>query len=112
MTSVHVPDLAEATPYAFTVVAIYGETAAPASDASLSVQIEPAVTTTTTAPGSTTTTAAPSGSDEVAADTTSATLPVTGLQAGLLVGLGSILVVGGLALVATTRRRRSTTTTT
>ena len=89
------------------MAAVYGEDQAPASDASLSVQVEAAVTTTSTAAPITTSTTPPTDPSEVAADTTG-TLPVTGLQAGLLVGLGSILVVGGLLVVAATRRRRST----
>jgi predicted acyl esterase len=110
VTSVVVPDVLEATPYTFTVVAVYGETEAPASNASLSVQIDSAVTTTTTAPESTTTTAPAGSGDEVAAENTSGSLPVTGLQAGVLIGLGSILVVGGLLVVAATRRHRRSTT--
>ena len=110
VTSLVVPDVAVATPFSFTVAAVYGEQQAPASDASLSVQVEPAVTTTTTAAPTTTSTVPPTDPTEQATETTG-TLPVTGLQAGLLVGLGSILVVGGLLVVAATRRRRSSPTT-
>ncbi|MGZ4682554.1 MAG: CocE/NonD family hydrolase [Acidimicrobiales bacterium] len=109
VTSLVVPGVATDTPFSFTVAAVYGEDQAPASDASLSVQVAAAVTTTTTAAPTTSTTAPATDPDEQAA-TTTGTLPVTGLQAGLLVGLGSILVVGGLVVVAATRRRRSTVT--
>jgi predicted acyl esterase len=111
VTSVRVPDVLVATPYTFTVVAVYGETAAPASDASLSAQVDAPTTTSSTTPESTTTVSPGGGSDdEVAAETTSGSLPVTGLQVGLLVGLGAVLVAGGAAVVAVTRRRRTSTT--
>ncbi len=112
VTSLVVADVATGTPLSFTVAAVYGEDQAPASDASLSVQVQAEVTTTTT--GAATTSTAPAADpDEQATDTTDATgtLPVTGLQAGLLVGLGSILVVGGLLVVAASRRRRTTPST-
>ena len=109
VTSLVAADVATGTPFSFTVAAVYGEEQAPASDASLSVQVEAEVTTTTTAAPTTTSTAPATDPAEEATDTTG-TLPVTGLQAGLLVGLGSILVVGGLLVVAATRRRRSTPT--
>ena len=112
VTSLVVPDVVHATAYSFTVAAVYDGDTAPASDASLSVQVDdPATTTTTTAaPTTTTTTAAPAGEPEEQAVGSTGTLPVTGLQAGLLVGLGSVLVVGGILVVAATRRRRSSTT--
>ena len=110
VTSLVVSNVAHATPYAFSVTAIYDGVDAPASDASLAVQIDDPTTTTTAAPTSTTSTPAAVDPDQEAAATpTSGTLPVTGLQAGLLIGLGSILVIGGLLVVTATRRRRSPT---
>ncbi len=104
VTSLVVPGVAVDTPFTFTVAAVYGADQAPASDASLSVQVAAEATTTTAAP---TTTTAPPTTDPGGQVAATGTLPATGLQAGLLVGLGSILVVGGLLVVAATRRRRS-----
>ena len=111
VTTLTVPPLAAGQTYAYTVAAVYGETTAPASDASLSVTVAPPESTTTTAPASSSTSstvAAPSSEPDQLASaptTTSSTLPITGAEVGLLVGLGLALVAGGAFLVSRSRRR-------
>jgi LPXTG-motif cell wall-anchored protein len=85
LTSVAVPDLDLHTAYSFRVTAVYGTTAAPASDASLAVEIGTVVPTE------------PSSS--------SGDLPVTGSQTGMLLVAGLGLLVVGAALVLASRRR-------
>jgi uncharacterized protein len=104
-TSYDLAALTHNQPYTFTVAAVFGSTVAPASDASLAVQIaDPATTTTTGAPATTAT-----GSGAAAAATTtpaSGTLPVTGSNVmGWVLG-GAALVVAGAGLLAVSRRRR------
>ncbi|HVN50897.1 MAG TPA: CocE/NonD family hydrolase, partial [Acidimicrobiales bacterium] len=94
-------DLASATPgvsYTFTVAAVFGETTAPASDASLAVSVAVPTTTTAAPP---TTAAASSSTTQVA----SGALPTTGTDSLPWAYLGAALVVVGAAMVLLTRSR-------
>jgi uncharacterized protein len=99
VTTAAAPGLVLGQSYAFTVTAIYGATAAPASDASLSVVVVSLPTTTTASPA----TVAPTTVPAVPA---SGTLPQTGSDPGAFALAGLLLVAVGAALVASTRRRR------
>ncbi len=117
------PGATRGTAFTFRVAAVFGDTTAPASDASLAQVIpvpEPTTTTTSTTSTSTTSTTAMSSTtsttagvrfvdrpDVAAATTTSGALPVTGADIGWLAAIAALLLLAGVAVIAVTSRGRA-----